>query len=105
MDAENRAVVRRIVPNTGMVEGSKDDPEAGAGNTGNPQGLALDPQQRRGLPTMVDESTAPRKTLVRKRDGRWRWVCPCGYHGTTTHHRLAVLFAAEHAHQRAEVAA
>ena len=45
------------------------------------------------------------KSTVRKTEDRWHWVCPCGYHGTTTHHRLAVLFAAEHAHQRAEVAA
>lgn len=37
MDAENRAAVRRIVPNTGTIEGSKDDPEnrtAPAGNRG-----------------------------------------------------------------------
>lgn len=37
MDAENRAAVRRIVPNTGTIEGSKDDPEAGASTPGIPR--------------------------------------------------------------------
>lgn len=27
------------------------------------------------------------------------WVCPCGFHGSTRFYRLALLFAAEHAHQ------
>ena len=99
MDAENRAVVRTIVPNMGMVEGSKDDPEAGASTPEVPQGLALDPTQRRGLPPMVDESLDPRKPRVRKLAGRWNWSCPCGYRGSTKHHRLALLFAVEHAHR------
>ncbi len=54
---------------------------------------------------MVDESTAGRKALVRKCGGRWQWACPCGYHGTSKHHRLALLFAVKHAHQRPAVAA
>ncbi|GEM_PF-6383738 len=53
---------------------------------------------------MVDESLDPCKTRVRKLAGRWNWSCPCGYHGSTKHHRLALLFAVEHAH-RVEVAA
>ncbi len=44
------------------------------------------------------------KTAIRKTGGRWLITCPCGYQWITTHHRLAVLFAVEHAH-RIEVAA
>lgn len=50
---------------------------------------------------MVDESTAPRKTLVRKHAGLWHWVCPCGFHGSTRFHRLALLFAVVHSHRMA----
>lgn len=52
-------------------------------------------------PTMVDESTAPRKTLVRKHAGLWYWVCPCGFHGSTRFHRLALLLAVAHSHRMA----
>jgi len=104
VSAKNGPLVRGVTTDACTIGGSKDDPEAGALTPGVPQGLALDPQQRRGLPPMVDESLDPCKTRVRKLAGRWNWSCPCGYHGSTKHHRLALLFAVEHAH-RVEVAA
>ena len=71
MSAKNGPLVRGVTTDTCAI-GSKDDLEAGASTPGVPQGLALDPQQRRGLPPMVDESLDPCKTRVHKLAGRWK---------------------------------
>ena len=39
------------------------------------------------------------KSTVRKAEGRWHWVCPCGYHGSARCHWLALLIAVEHEHR------
>lgn len=39
------------------------------------------------------------KPAIHKKACRWEVVCPCGFTWTTRFHRLAVLFAIEHAHQ------
>jgi hypothetical protein len=85
----------------------QDDPEAGASTPGVPQGLALDPQQRRGLPPMVDVPADPGtpKIKVRRTFGRWLVACPCGYRWSTDYWRLAILFAVEHEHWPAGLAA
>lgn len=49
---------------------------------------------------MVAEQTHT-KTQVRKIATAWHVTCPCGFTWTTDHHRLAVMFAIEHEHQRA----
>lgn len=54
MSAKNGPLVRGVTTETCTI-GSKDDPEAGALTPGVPQGLALDPTQRRGLPPMYPE--------------------------------------------------
>ena len=45
------------------------------------------------------ERGASMKSTVRKTEGRWHWVCPCGYHGSTRCHWLALLIAVEHEHR------
>ena len=53
---------------------------------------------------MVEFSLPLSKPSVHRSAGRWTVNCPCGFTWRTRHHRLAVLFAVEHAH-RVEVAA
>ena len=89
MDAENRAVVRRIVPNMGMVEEVKTLATAGTVPGRDRTVEEFDMLKHTPRPTA-------NRTIVRKLAGAWFTTCPCGYLWRSTHHRLALLFAVEH---------
>lgn len=86
MSDEMPSQIRVCESNTGTID-AKTLATAGTVPGHDRTGLEFDMHQR-----------TPEKTSVSKHGGHWLVSCPCGYIWHTDHHRLAVLFAVEHAH-------